>query len=247
LPDPDREPGQPHEAGSSASLDPQSSFAELGRIILGSQPLDAVLQQVVQLAEQTLAGAAMVSITLVERERSWTAAFSGERALQLDERQYDAGFGPCMDAAITGETVVIKDTATTDVYADFATAARDLGVATTLSVGLPIPQRIIGALNIYGADGATFDGDAVRLAETFAGYAAVALANAALYQSTVDLAENLQRAMQSRAVIEQAKGILMGQNRCSADEAFAMLSLASQRSNRKLRDVAADIVARVGR
>src|SRR4029079_19676080 len=101
--------------------------------------------------------------------------------------------------------------------------------------------RVIGALNVYGTRGRPFDADAARLAEPFAGYAAVALANAALYQSTVDLAENLQQAMHSRAVIEQAKGILMGQNRCSADETFAMLSLASQRSNRKLRDAANDL------
>jgi AmiR/NasT family two-component response regulator len=63
-----------------------------------------------------------------------------------------------------------------------------------------------------------------------------------LYESTRDLAQNLDMAMQSRAVIEQAKGILMSQRRCDATEAFSLLAAASQRSNRKLRDIAQAIV-----
>jgi AmiR/NasT family two-component response regulator len=63
-----------------------------------------------------------------------------------------------------------------------------------------------------------------------------------LYENTRDLAQNLDMAMQSRAVIEQAKGILMSQRRCDATEAFSLLAAASQRSNRKLRDIAQAIV-----
>jgi transcriptional regulator with GAF, ATPase, and Fis domain len=225
--------------------DPQLAFTELGTVILGAQPLERVLEQVAWLALRTLPGADEVSVTLIEGDRPRSAAFTGPLAMALDERQYQAGFGPCLDAAITGDTVTIDDTAHEEVYRDFARHARAQHVTATLSVGLPIPQRVIGALNIYGTRGRSFDADSARLAETFAGYAAVALANAALYQSTVDLAENLQQAMHSRAVIEQAKGILMGQNRCTPDAAFAMLSNVSQRENRKLRDVARTIVARV--
>jgi len=107
---------------------------------------------------------------------------------------------------------------------------------------MPVPQRTVDALNIYSTTGRPFDHEAVRTAQTFAGYAAVALANAALYQSAVGLTHDMQQAMLSRAVIEQAKGVVMTQRRCSPDEAFAMLSEASQRSNRKLRDIAQGIV-----
>jgi len=86
--------------------------------------------------------------------------------------------------------------------------------------------------------------DAIILAQTFAGYAAVALANAHLYDVTATLAQHMQAAMESRAVIEQAKGIVMGERRCTADEAFRILSKLSQDSNRKVRDVAAALVAR---
>jgi AmiR/NasT family two-component response regulator len=101
-----------------------------------------------------------------------------------------------------------------------------------------------GALNIYGQEPAAFDDDTVLLAQTFAGYAAVALANAHLYHSTASLAQHMQAAMESRAVIEQAKGIIIGERRCTADEAFAVLTKVSQDSNRKVRDVAAALVAR---
>jgi AmiR/NasT family two-component response regulator len=72
----------------------------------------------------------------------------------------------------------------------------------------------------------------------------VALANAHLYDSTATLARHMQTAMESRAVIEQAKGIVMGERRCTAEEAFAVLVKVSQDSNRKLRDVAAALVER---
>jgi AmiR/NasT family two-component response regulator len=63
-----------------------------------------------------------------------------------------------------------------------------------------------------------------------------------LYEGTRELAENLDIAMRTRAVIEQAKGILMSQRRCDATEAFNLLAAASQRSNRKLRDIAQAVV-----
>jgi AmiR/NasT family two-component response regulator len=107
-----------------------------------------------------------------------------------------------------------------------------------------VEEKIDGALNLYGVQDRAFDDRAVLLAETFAGYAAVALANANLYGVTAKLARQLQTAMASRAVIEQAKGIIMGNRRCTADEAFAVLIRISQDSNRKLRDVAATLVAK---
>ena len=94
----------------------------------------------------------------------------------------------------------------------------------------------------YGVEADAFDDDARDVARAFASYAAVAVHNMHLYESTRDLAQNLDMAMQSRAVIEQAKGILMSQRRCDATEAFSLLAAASQRSNRKLRDIAQGIV-----
>jgi AmiR/NasT family two-component response regulator len=87
-----------------------------------------------------------------------------------------------------------------------------------------------------------YDEDDVRMAEEVASYIAVAVGNAHAYSEATTLAGQMQEAMRSRAVIEMAKGILMAQQGCDPDTAFTMLSHASQRSNRKLRDVAAAIV-----
>jgi AmiR/NasT family two-component response regulator len=74
---------------------------------------------------------------------------------------------------------------------------------------------------------------------------AVALSNAISYVDATELARNMQAAMESRSVIEQAKGIIMAQNRCNAEQAFEVLRRASQGRNVKLRDLAHDLVARV--
>ncbi|AGZ41604.1 GAF and ANTAR domain-containing protein [Actinoplanes friuliensis] len=224
-------------------IDPTEAFAELGRIKLTETSLDDVLQKVAELAKRTIPGAAEVSVTLIRDSVPHTAAFTGDVALQLDERQYELGTGPCLDAAATTSTVSLPDLAQEDRWPDYRKRALEAGVHSALSVGLPVAQRVTGALNIYGTEPDAFDEDAVVLARTFSGYAAVALANAHLYDVTATLAEQMQAAMESRAVIEQAKGIIMGERRCSPDEAFRILSKLSQDSNRKLRDVAQALVA----
>jgi GAF domain-containing protein len=234
-----------YHGNAPPSTDPQSAFAELSGIVLGAQPLEQVLERVAELSQQAIPGAAAVSMTLLGGDRARSVAFAGDVAAGLDERQYDAGFGPCMDAARTGTTIVIADTASDETYPEFAREARRQGVTNTVSIGLPIADRTIGALNVYGTDaGAPFDQDAISTARTFAHYAAVALANASLYGSTAELAQQLQQALRSRAVIDQAKGIIMAQLRCSPDDAFRHLTSMSQGQNRKVRDVAAEIVHR---
>jgi GAF domain-containing protein len=226
----------------------ERALAELARIRLDEQPLTKVLARVAQLAKETLSHARDVSVTLLDDARGGstgparakTVAFTGDLAVDLDERQYRSGFGPCLDAAVSGETIHV-DTSDDSRYPEFSAAARRLGVTHSLSVGLPIPQRTIGALNVYGSAGPLTDRE-VESARAFAGHAAVAVANAALYASTADLARNLQLAMASRAVIEQAKGIVMAQRRCSAEEAFELLRAGSQRQNIKLRVLCQSIV-----
>ena len=215
--------------------------------MLGEQPLSATLERVAELAKQTIPGAADVSVTLLQDGQVASAAFTGPLAAQLDERQYEAGFGPCMDAATSGTTVTIDDTAQSPSYPDFARLASRRGIRHTMSIGLPVQRRIIGALNVYGANDTPFDDANQELATAFASYAAVAVANAGVYATTAQLAANLQRALDSRAVIDQAKGILMARHGMSPDAAFDLLSKESQLANRKLRDIAEDLVDEVRR
>jgi GAF domain-containing protein len=229
------------------SPDPRAAFAELSKIMLGAQPLSETLTRVAELAQQTIPGAGQVSVTLMEGGKVSSVSFTGPLAARLDERQYETGFGPCMDAALSGSTVAIDDTAHTDTYPDFGRLAARHGVTHTMSIGLPVEQRTVGALNVYGMDGTPFDESTAELARAFASYAAVSVANAGVYASTATLAENLQKALESRAVIDQAKGILMREHHYSADAAFDELVRLSNNSNRRLRGIAQDIVDDVQR
>jgi GAF domain-containing protein len=227
---------------SDAPMDPNEAFAQLGRIKLSESDLNAVLNTIADLAKHTIPGANEVSVTLLRNEVPQTAAFTGDLALVMDESQYESGYGPCLEASVTSTTVSVPDMAGENRWPRWTARAVENGVNSSLSIGLPVQETVAGALNIYATKPDAFDNDAVLLAQTFSGYAAVALANAHLYDVTATLAQQLQAAMESRAVIEQAKGIIMADRRCTADEAFAILSKLSQDTNRKVRDVATSLV-----
>ncbi len=224
-------------------IDPLVAFAELGRTKLTEAGLDDVLNRVAAVARRALPGATEVSITLLRDDRPpYTAAYTGALALELDERQYEQRRGPCLQAAAEQTTISVPDTANDTRWAGWAPHAAAVGAGSVLSVGLPLLDEVSGALNIYGRRPTALDA-AVAPAQSFAGYAAVRLADAYVYHSAVDLSRQLQAAMDSRAVIEQAKGIVMAERRCSPDEAFAVLAAVSQNTNRKVRDVAVALVA----
>ncbi|WP_433363342.1 GAF and ANTAR domain-containing protein [Actinoplanes sp. CA-142083] len=225
-------------------LDPAGAFHELGRIRLGETDLAGVLDRVSHLAARAVPGAAEVSVTLVRDGSARTAAHTGQPALVVDEWQYRCGYGPCLDAAESRTSIVVADTTAERRWPGWSERVAGQGIRSTMSVGLPVGEPVTGALNIYGTRPDAFDEDAVDMAETFAGYAAVCLGNAHLYETTMAFARHLEKALAGRAVIEQAKGIIMGQRHCTPDEAFAVLSKASQASNRKLREVATDLVHR---
>ncbi|MEV4661089.1 GAF and ANTAR domain-containing protein [Micromonospora echinofusca] len=224
--------------------DPADAFAELGRIKLGETNLDDVLQRVAELAKRALDTPVQVSVTLVRNGTGHTAAFTDDLARDMDERQYAQERGPCLDAAASGDLVSVPDLTAEDRWPDWAERGVKAGLGSSLSIGLPIQDAVVGALNVYARTPHAFDDDTVTVLETFAAYAAVALANAHLYDSTATLAQQMQEAMASRAVIEQAKGIIMAERRCAPGEAFDILAKVSQDSNRKVRDVAQALVDR---
>jgi GAF domain-containing protein len=224
------------------TVDAQEAFDELARLVLSEHSMDELLQRIADLAKGVVEGASEVSVSLVGKDRATTVVTTGELATSLDERQYDDESGPCLDAAQAGTVASIPDMRDETRWPSFTAAAVEKGALSSLSVPIPLQQYATAALNLYGTEPGAFDDDALALTQSFASYAGVALANMHLYESTRTLAEQLQTAMESRAVIEQAKGVLMGQRRCSAEEAFDILVKLSQQSNRKLREVAQALV-----
>lgn len=225
-------------------MDPQEALSQLARIRLADTDLAGVLTRVAELAKASMSGAEDVSVTLIRKGQPYTAAFTGAMAIDLDETQYQEHQGPCLQAAADSSTIHVPYMAVESRWPEYAPKAVSRGTYSSLSIGMPMQADVSGALNIYGSKPDAFDDTQIALGNTFAGFAAVALANANLHDTTTALARQMRDAMEGRAVIEQAKGIIMGERRCTAEEAFAILARLSQDTNRRLRDVAAAMVDR---
>jgi GAF domain-containing protein len=221
-----------------------SAIAELASIVLAHESLELILGRLTAIAKRTVPGAYEVSVTMRDRDPV-TAATTAEFATAVDECQYAAGYGPCLDALRFGETVVVEDQATETRWPQYSPRAAEVGVGSSVSVPLRVVDEHVGALNIYGDRPHAFGPDAVRAAEDLSVYAAIMLNNADLYYSATSLADQMSNAMTSRAVIEQAKGVLMAGRRCDADEAFGILVKLSQQTHRKLREVAQAIIDQI--
>ncbi|MGX5655848.1 GAF and ANTAR domain-containing protein [Geodermatophilus nigrescens] len=218
----------------------------LSRLRLADRELSDVLGEVTRLATLHVPGAESTSITLVRGDVPTTAAHDGDMALAADELQYERGYGPCLDAGRAGVQLRVDDMRTETRWPDYTARVLAVGVRSSLSTPLPYQGTTIGALNIYATHPGAFASDAsAEAAREVAEAVAVAVANADAHALLNEHARNMELAMQSRAVIEQAKGVLMAQRRVDADAAFDLLRDASQRYNRKLRDIAAGIVASV--
>lgn len=219
-------------------------WRDLGRVVLAERALDEVLTEITRIAAGGIPGADATSITLVRGDRAFTAAYSDELALAADELQYDEGAGPCMDAGRGGVILRVDDMRTDTRWPRYVERVVPKGVLSSLSVPLPFQGASIGALNNYARKTSAFaSDDSLAAALEVAEVVAVAVANATAHAELEEQARNMRLAMESRAVIEQAKGVLMAQRRIRADQAFEVLRDASQRYNRKLRDIAQGIVA----
>jgi GAF domain-containing protein len=222
---------------------PTALHAELAGVVLVDRELSEVLTEIVQIARRAIPGAEATSITLIRDDRAFTAAFDGQIAVDADELQYQRGYGPCLDAGRSGEVFVVADMESEDRWPDYAKHVAQLGVRSSLSVPLPFQGATIGALNNYALEPSAFGEPDVRLGEEVAAFLAIAVANAEAAARATDDVANMRRAMESRAVIEQAKGILMERYKVTSEQAFTLLTHSSQRTNVKLRDVAEELTA----
>jgi GAF domain-containing protein len=220
------------------------ALERLGSLSLRRTSMDDLLQAVADLAKTVMPGNPEASVTLVVKDHPTTVATTGRLALDLDERQYERGHGPCLHAARTGELTEIGDTRTDPRWPDYMPRAAEHGNLSSLSVPLAIDEdeQVSGALNIYAREPHAFDEDSRNAATRFGPYAAVAAGNLRAYQNARDLAAGLQTALETRGVIDQAKGILMDRHKLTSDQAFQALAQMSMKGNRKLRAVAEDLV-----
>ncbi|MGY1826673.1 MULTISPECIES: ANTAR domain-containing protein [unclassified Blastococcus] len=217
---------------------------ELSRVALGGRELGDVLGDITAIAARAIPGAEAVSSTLIRADKPFTAAYCGEMALMADEIQYAEDGGPCIDAGRGGVVLRVDDMRTEERWPRYVARVRETEVRSSLSIPLPYQGSWIGALNVYSTQPAAFaTPEALAAGLETAEVIAVAVANADAHAQLADQTRNMRVAMESRAVIEQAKGVLMAQQHVDAEQAFEILRQASQRYNRKLRDIAVGIVA----
>jgi GAF domain-containing protein len=231
--DQDRQPASAAEA-----------LERLGRLSLRELSMDGLLQTVADLTRTVIPSRPEASVLLLVKDRPSTVAHTGQLAVDLDETQYERGHGPCLHAARTGQLTEIADTRTEPRWRDYMQHAAERGNLRSLSIPLVIDEdeQVTGALNIYARRPDAFDQASRSAATRFGPYAAVAAGNLYAYQSARDMADNLQVALESRAAIDQAKGILMERYKLTPDQAFQLLARASMTTNRKVRDIADHLV-----
>jgi len=214
----------------------------LARVALGSRDLTDVLTDIVGIARREMPGSQASSITLIRQEVPFTAAFDGQMAMDADELQYRRGYGPCVDAGRAGQVFLVEDMRAEERWPDYARQVAAQGVLSSLSIPLPFQGVTIGALNNYAASPGAFGADDVAVGEQVAAVVALAVGNADMIARTERELAGMRAAMVSRAVIEQAKGMLMERHGFTEDQAFTELTRASQHTNSNLRHVADHLV-----
>ncbi|SDF74070.1 GAF domain-containing protein [Lentzea fradiae] len=224
------------------------ALTDLHAALTGEESLDDALQRVAELAIRAVPDADAVTVSVVTSEQSHTAAATDRALVKLEDAQYSAGRGPCLESARTLTPVRAVIGEHEDQWPEFETAAAAAGVRAYLSVPVILPAsddaeaRHLGTLTIYSQTAAAFDPFDEGLLRLFTTAACATITNAQRWTRSRDQVKHLERAIESRAVIEQAKGVLMAVHACTADEAFRILVEQSQRANTKLRDVAGQLL-----
>jgi GAF domain-containing protein len=218
----------------------------LYELVAGIDTVEELLAELARVATDEIDRKLSCGLTAQVEGTKLALASSDELAAALDRVQNDAGEGPCLKAMATATPVEINDPAEIDQWPSWRDEATKRGLRKSMSMPLvTMSGDVLGALNLYSISPGKFTDADRDAANVFAAHAAGALAVAIRLAQLAELTGHLEAALQSRAVIDQAKGILMAQQRCTADEAFAILRTTSQRRNIKLREIAAGIVARV--
>lgn len=219
------------------------ALSDLGKALAGEEDLRTLMNHVCEQATRAIAGVDEASVTLLQNGEAETAASTSHHVVHLDANQYRAGRGPCVEAARSGELVRVKIDEAGDRWPDFIIEARAAGVGSFLSAPLVVNEETSGAVNCYSASDHGFAEFDAQLLELYTKAVEIILRTYHRYIRARALAEQLAAALESRAVIDQAKGIIMAARGITAAEAFAVLVEQSQRENIKVRAVAERFVA----
>ena len=224
------------DLGTAGANQLAHDFGDLARSLQSEGDTDTLLEELVTAAVRLVPGAQDGSLSLVAGRRQVISQHaSSELPRAVDELQTETGQGPCLDAVHEQQTVRVADLSQEDRWPDFAPRAFEAGAVSMLSFQLYVGGDNLGALNLFSRVPDAFDDDSEQIGLLFASHAAVAFAGA-------QQVDHLHRALDTRDLIGQAKGILMERYRIDGDRAFRFLARISSSSERSLRDVAEELV-----
>jgi transcriptional regulator with GAF, ATPase, and Fis domain len=180
-----------------------------------------------------------------QRDRLRLVAASTEQTRLLELFQLETYEGPCVDCFTTGQPVVVADLAVAvDRWPAFVPRALETGFASVHALPMRLRTDVVGALNLFGNRPGALTQNIVQLGQALADVATVGLLQARTIRRREILAEQLQTALNSRVIIEQAKGVLAERHNVDMAEAFALLRTGARSRNRRLSDLAREIVDR---
>jgi GAF domain-containing protein len=207
-----------------------------------AQGLDRVVA-----AATTLFGADTAGLMLLTKDGSLAAASAFDQQGELAElAQAQLGQGPCMEAFTRGLPVAIPDLGADARFDGIVLAMRSAGIRAALSVPVEVGGGPIGTLDLFTAIPRAWDDSEVAAAHAYAGVVASLLGSAVAAHASTRLANQLQAALDSRVLIEQAKGVLMASEKLDAQTAFTRLRRQARNTSRPLPEVAREIIDGVG-
>jgi GAF domain-containing protein len=234
--------------------DLRSGLQGLAGLVSGSAPLKDLLAKVATFAVRAIPGADGAGVTLLKPDPTvdlvQTLASSAPFVAEVDAIQYGLGEGPCITAAFERRTVRSGSLGGERMWPHFGPRVGRLGVHSVLSLPLLLAdetEAAVGAINVYAHAKDAFDSHAQQLGELFAAPAAVSVHNAQVLAQAQLLTEQLETALSSRAVIDQAIGILISRSGDTSEQAFAVLQGLSQRDKIKLATIAQHVVDEAAR
>lgn len=225
----------------------EESLRDLAGLVTGAMGLDELLTRVATYAAHAIPGADGAGVTLLRVDEPdnlvEAVAASAPFVHELDEIQYrEVHEGPCISAAFERRTIRSGSLATSTLWPRFGPRAGRLGVHSALSLPLLVPGHVVGAINVYAHAEDVFDAAAEQLGELFAAPAAVAVRNAQVLAQARTLISQLERAISTRPIIDQAIGVIRSRNGASTEDAMARLRALSQGEHTKLAVLARRIV-----
>jgi GAF domain-containing protein len=239
-------PDNPQPAPRRTGLDLVGAYSELQNLLLDGPDVAAFLQQLAALTS-SLVPHTSCGVTLQRDSEIATVVSSDAFAMRLDEIQYARGQGPCLQALQTGERVVVTDLTSEQRWSDYRIHALAAGHRSSVSLPLTLNGTTLGAVNLYSRTANGIDEQGIRRAEAFTLQGATALTLVLRHAQQAVLEDQLRDALSSRTVIDQALGMVMAQRQIGSTEAFAILREASQNGNRKLHDVATELIETITR